>query len=170
MRPGEKKENDPEGYGEWLSSHDDCRHNHNGSVAKMEVDSVKDVFARSLENYNVKYTCYIGDGDSATFEGILDLNPYEVPVEKLECYLHVKKRMGTRCEKKKVKGLGRRSNDTEKLTDKTINKLQKYYDLAILRHQDSVEEMYKEIWATYFHMGSTNNKPQYQNCPVGADI
>ena len=42
----EKKENDPEGYEEWLSSHDDCQHNHE-SAAKMEVDSVKEMFARS---------------------------------------------------------------------------------------------------------------------------
>ena len=78
--------------------------------------------------------------------------------------------MGTRCRngKKKVKGLGRRSKDTAKITDKMINKLQKYYGLAILRRQDSVEEMYKEIWVTYFHMGSTDNKP-HQNCPAGAD-
>ena len=54
----------------------------------MEVDSVKDMFVRSVENYNVKYTRYIGDGDSATFKGLLDLNPYDVPIEKLECYLH----------------------------------------------------------------------------------
>ena len=79
--------------------------------------------------------------------------------------------METRCrnEKKKVKGLGGRSNDTAKRTDKTINNLQKYYGLAILRHQDSVEEMYKHIRATYFHMGSTDDKPQHQNCTAGAD-
>ena len=29
--------------------------------------------------------------------------------------------------------------------------------------------MYKEIWATNFHVGSTDNKPQHQNCPAGAD-
>ncbi|KAK9694575.1 hypothetical protein QE152_g33467 [Popillia japonica] len=29
--------------------------------------------------------------------------------------------------------------------------------------------MHKEIWATYFHMGSTDKNPQHQNCPVGAD-
>ena len=98
---------------------------------------------------------------STTFKDVLDLNPYDGSVEKLECYLHFKKRMGTHCrhKNKKVKGLGGRSKDTAKLTDKMINKFQKHYGLAMLRHQDSVEEMYKEIWSTYFHMGSTDNKP-----------
>ncbi|XP_018340657.1 PREDICTED: uncharacterized protein LOC108747588 [Trachymyrmex septentrionalis] len=38
----------------------------------MEVDSVKEMFSRSEENFGVKYSNYIGDGDSATFKAILD--------------------------------------------------------------------------------------------------
>ena len=47
--------------------------------------------------YGVKDTRYTGDGDSTTFKGLLNLNPHDVHVLKLECYLHVKTRMGTRC-------------------------------------------------------------------------
>ena len=84
-------------------------------------------FYRSIDQYGVKYTRYIGDGDSATFKGLLNLNPYDVHVQKLECYLHVKKWMGTRCRdlKKQTKGLRERSKTNVKLTDKVINKLQK---------------------------------------------
>jgi len=144
---GKKKDSDPESYEEWLSQHDECDVNHVGSASKMEVDSVKEMFDRSIDYYGVKYTRYIGDGDSATYKGLLNLNPYDVPVEKLECYLHVKKRMGTRCRnvRKQNKGLGGKNKDTLKLTDKLINKLQKYYGLAIMRHQDNVDEMYKAI-------------------------
>ena len=67
--------------------------NHIGSVGKMEVDSVKEMFSRLIDQYGVKYTGHIGDGDSATFKSLLNLNPYDVHVQKLECYLHVKKRM-----------------------------------------------------------------------------
>jgi len=142
-----KKNTHPEEYEEWLEGHDDCDANHIGSAGKMEVDSVKEMFGRSIDQYGVKYTRYIGDGDSATYKGLLNLNPYDVQIEKLECYLHVKKRMGTRCRnlKKQTKSLGGRSKNTVKLTDKLINKLQKYYGLAITRHQDNVDEMYKEI-------------------------
>ena len=78
---------------------------------------------------------YISDGDSATLKGLLNLNSYDVHVKNLECYLQVKQRMGRRCRnlKKQTKGLGGRSKNTVNLTDKVINKLQKYYGLGITR-------------------------------------
>lgn len=167
-----KKDSDPEAYEEWLSLHeDDCDINHKGSASKMEVDSVKDMFGRSISEYGVKYSRYIGDGDSATYKGLLDLNPYDIPIEKLECYLHVKKRMGSRCRslKKADKSLGGKSKTTLKLTVNLINKLQKYYGLAIMRHQDNVDEMYKAIWATFHHLSSTDKNPNHGNCPEGAE-
>ncbi|KAH0568122.1 hypothetical protein KQX54_018506 [Cotesia glomerata] len=54
----------------------------------MEVDSVKDMFGRSISKYGVKYTRYIGDGDSATHKGLIDLNPYDIPVAKLDLSRH----------------------------------------------------------------------------------
>jgi len=44
-----------------------------------------------------------------------------------------------------------------------------YYGLAIQRHPDSVEDMRKEIWATYYHKISTDEKPQHHLCPIGKD-
>ena len=51
--------------------------------------------------------------------------------------------MGRRCRnrKKQTKGLGGRGKNTVKPTDKVINKLEKFYGLAITRHQDNVDEM-----------------------------
>nr|XP_022908980.1 uncharacterized protein LOC111420257 [Onthophagus taurus] len=137
----------------------------------MEVDSVKDMFGRSISEYGVKYSRYIGDGDSATYKGLLDLNPYAILIEKLECYLHVKKRMGSRCRslKKANKSLGGKSKTTLKLTVNLINKLQKYYGLAIMRHQDNVDEMHKAIWATFHHLSSSDKNPNHASCPEGAE-
>ena len=92
-------------------------------------------------------------------------------IQKQGCYLHVKNRMGTRCRnlKKQTKGLGGISKNTVKLTDKVINKLQKYYSLAITRHQDNVDEMYKEIWAKLHHLSSTDENPNHGNCPAAAN-
>lgn len=166
-----KKNSDTEAYEEWLEDHTDCDVNHIGSAGKMEVESIKQMFERSVEEYGVKYAFYIGDGDSATFKGLLDLDPYDIKVQKLECYLHVKKRMGSRLRKikKEKKGLGGRSKGTTKLTVQVINKLQKYYGLAITRHQDNTDEMYKEIWATFYHLCSTDAKPNHKYCPTGVD-
>ncbi|EFN83912.1 hypothetical protein EAI_07688, partial [Harpegnathos saltator] len=74
-----------------------CQSNHEGSAGKMEIDSVIEMFKRSLSLYNMKYISYIGDGDSKTFKGLIDAQPYEnTVVQKKECIDHVQKRMGTR--------------------------------------------------------------------------
>lgn len=92
--------------------------------------------------FGVKYSNYIGDGDSATFKAILDLKPYgdELTVVKSECIGHVKKRMHNHLQKvKKEKKLSGRN----KLTDKKIKHLTKYYGLSIQRNTDSAENEHK---------------------------
>ena len=166
----EKKIDDEEEYDEWKRNHQNqCSVNHEGSAGKMEVDGISEMFSRSMQRYGAMYTRYIGDGDSKTYKGIVDLNPYDVQVKKLECVLHVKKRMGSRlrAEKKKHKGIG--GKGPGKLTDKLINDLTAYYGLAITRHTDSVEEMKNAIWATYHHKCSTDTAPEHDYCPTGAD-
>lgn len=98
----------------------------------------------------------------------MDSDPYgNFTVSKRECIDHVQKRMGTRLRnlKKTTKGLGGRG----KLTAKLIDELSIYYGLAIRRNHDSVDKMRKEIWATLLHKISTDDKPQHNNCPVGAN-
>ena len=56
-----------------------------------------------------------------------------------------------------------------KLTGKLIDELSVYYGLAIRHNADSVENMRKEIYATFYHKISTDEKPQHDRCPVGED-
>ena len=134
-----------EEHAQWLDVHtESCSVNHVGSAGKMEVDGIIQMFQRSEELHGAKYTNYIGDGDSHTFRGVLNAEPYEdVIIKKSECVGHVQKRMGTRLRsaKKNNKGIGDKGRG--KLTDKLICDLSKYYGLAIRRHPDSVEEMEK---------------------------
>lgn len=164
-----KKESDTEEFQEWYENHaDECDANHEGSAGKMEVDSVIEMFHRSEKLYNVKYANYIGDGDSKTFKGVLDSDPYEnFTVTKKECIDHVQKRMGTRLRnlKKATKGLGGKG----KLTGKLIDELSIYYGLAIRRNHDSIEKMRNSIWATLYHKISTDENPQHERCPPGKD-
>lgn len=51
--------------------------NHEGSAAKIEVNGIIEMFKRSEEKYGVKYSHYIGDGDTKTFKNLLEKNPYE---------------------------------------------------------------------------------------------
>ena len=48
---------------------------------------MNEMFSRSIDQYGVKYTRYIGDGDKATFKGLLNLNPYDVHVKKTRMLL-----------------------------------------------------------------------------------
>uniref|UniRef100_A0ABD2VXP0 Mutator-like transposase domain-containing protein n=1 Tax=Trichogramma kaykai TaxID=54128 RepID=A0ABD2VXP0_9HYME len=91
-----KNEKDTFDYECWYDIHkDECPANHEGSAGKMEVDCVVEMFMRSIEKFDVRYGYYIGDGDSKTFKMLLDTSPYgdSFEVKKLECALHVKKRL-----------------------------------------------------------------------------
>ena len=165
-----KKGEETEEFNHWYETHaENCSINHDGSAGKMEIDAITEMFLTSKEKHGVRYSTYIGDGDSKTFNGILAVNPYEgdVIVRKKECVGHIEKRMGPRLRnvKKGNKGIG--GKGTGKLTDKLIGELTKYYGLAIRRHPASVQEMKKEMWSTLYHKSSTDTKPQHQNCPPG---
>lgn len=55
------------------------------------------------------------------------------------------------------------------LSDAIIDKLQNYYGLAIRRNTASLEDMRKAVWATYFHMASTDTNPSHGLCPEDTD-
>ncbi|GAB1860682.1 Mutator-like transposase domain-containing protein [Camponotus japonicus] len=189
----EGKENS-DGYDAWYENHEAiCQANHEGSAGKMEVDGIIEMFRRSVEKYGVRYAYYIGDGDTKTLKSLLEATPYgdNFLVKKRECVLHVKKRLYRRAmeakkqltlknkarkqqegEDGKSKSKSRRKSTEPKtaaLTNKLMQDLSLYYGLAIRRHPDSVEEMRKEIWATYYHKISTDENPQHQYCPEDAD-
>ena len=72
-----------------------CNMNHCGSSGLVEVNGIVEMFMRSIEKFAVKYGFYIGDGDSKTFKILLSTTPYgsDFAVKKLECVLHVAKRV-----------------------------------------------------------------------------
>ncbi|GFW55569.1 uncharacterized protein TNCV_119531 [Trichonephila clavipes] len=93
----------------------------------METVGMVRIFQRLLSHLFVRYTSYIGDGDSETFSSITASNPYgeNITVSKIECVGHVQKRMGTRSRKLKQmssKLSNRKSIGGEgRLTDKMID-------------------------------------------------
>lgn len=193
------KTNTPE-YEIWHNKHEnECTANHEGSAGKMEVDGVINMFQRSEIMHGVKYANYIGDGDSKTFKSLLDAQPYgaDFVINKLECVLHVGKRMYKRLKdakknltqlqkaekqlqgktaknkgapkgkmQKAKKQPGQKAEKTAKFTDKLIRDMSTYYNLAIQRYPDSVEDMKKEIWAGFYHKISTDDKPQHNRCDI----
>lgn len=58
-----QKHADTAEYAEWFEDHqNNCSANHEGCAGKMEVDAVKEMFARSEELHDVKYYNYVSDG------------------------------------------------------------------------------------------------------------
>lgn len=135
-----------------------CTANYQGSSGGMEVVGVLDMFRQSESTRNLRYKYYLGDGDSAAYPKVVSEKPYgpEYEIEKLECLGHVKKRMGSRLRKlKSVLGKnklkdGKTIGGKNRLTGTAINKIQDYYGLSIIRNTDSLENMKKAVWATFF--------------------
>lgn len=62
---------------EWAESHiNECQINHEGSAGKIEVDAIVEMFSHSETLHGIKYSNYVGDGDSKTFQGITDVQHY----------------------------------------------------------------------------------------------
>lgn len=141
----------------------------------MEVQGAVEIFSRSKSVYDVRYTQYLGDGDTKGFIAVQDMKPYgpDCEISKLECLGHIQKRMGTRLRKLKTenkhvilsdgKGLGGKN----RLSKAVIDQIQTYYGLAIRRNTHSVESMVKDIWALYYHKLSTDDDPHHGLCPKG---
>ncbi len=142
-----------------------CQKNYEGTAGSMEGEGVKRIFNRSLEQYDLTYTGYLGDGDSKSFKNLNDAEPPIYPgkqIQKLECVGHIQKRMGRKlnnlvleCKKrtyqdengKKSKGIGGKN----KLTKKEIYRIQGHYGAAIRKHVGNENGMRNAIWAIYHH-------------------
>ncbi|GFW80395.1 uncharacterized protein TNCV_2945271 [Trichonephila clavipes] len=113
--------------------------NFNGYSGRMEVDGALSIFQRSVQRYDVRYTKYLGDGDSKAFDNIVKNEVYgdNCTITKLECIGHVMKRMGSRLRRFKAKMRGQKLSDGKalcgknRLTEASIDQLQTYYGLAI---------------------------------------
>lgn len=170
-----EKQSDPR-YHSWKASHN-CKINHKGSANNMESSGAVKIFERSVNTRGLKYTSMLGDGDSATYNSIVERKPYgeECTPKKLECIGHVQKRVGSRLRKLKNTKKGVKLSDGKgisgkgRLTDGKIDMLQNYYGLAVRNNLNDVNEMAKQIKAALFHVASTNEKPRHQLCPIGSD-
>lgn len=130
-----------------------------------------EIFKRSVPQY-VMYTEYLGDGDINAYKSVCDAQPYgpDIVINKLECVGHVQKRMGTRlrnlkAQKKKVKPSdGKPLAGKGRLTNLAIQRIQTFYGLAIRRNANQLDKMREDVWATFYHLLSTNSNPRHIGC------
>lgn len=138
----------------------------------MEVDGAKTMFHRSVSLYGVRYTEYLGDGDSNAYKSVSESLPYgnDIKITKLECIGHVQKRMGTRLRTLRDKSKKQKLEDGKGLSGKGrltlagIQKLQTFYGLAIRRNTRNLDAMRKAVWSTYCHVKSSNENVTHHMC------
>lgn len=157
-----KKGFDTAEYELWKMEHN-CMSNHTGSSGSMEPAGAVRMFQRSMEKHQLRYTQYLGDGDSSSYKAVLDSQPNDCDIEKLECVGHVQKRVGTRLRKlkkeKKIGGAG-------KLTEAIIDTLQNYFGFAIRQNAGNLNAMLQNTEATLYHIASTDAEPNHIMCPM----
>ena len=107
---------DSDDYQNFMANHQ-CKANYDGSAASMEPTGIKRMYQRSISSKKLRYTEYVGDGDTSSFNSVIKDHPYgpQVTITKLECVGHVQKRLGSALRKLK------QSKGNSKLSDgKTI--------------------------------------------------
>lgn len=165
------KDDDPR-CSEWRARHK-CQKNSSSKPGQMEVEAAKILFRRSLEKHGFRYTTMLCDGDSRAFNSLQEEQVYGfVAIEKEDCVNHIHKRMGAALRHllQKSKGEGRPSlGGKGKLTAELVTKLTNYYGWALKAHQGNIDEMENAVLATYYHVTSTDAKPQHSRCPKGED-
>ena len=94
----EGEDRESEKYQKFIITHyTKCHVNHNGSAMSMEQQGTVTIFGRSQEKHKLRYTNFIGDGDSKAFKKVQAARPYgDIQIQKEECIGHVQKRMGSR--------------------------------------------------------------------------
>ena len=167
-------------YQQWVKNHV-CDINHSGSSDSMETTAAVEMFTRSVEKHNLKYTTFVGDGDSSCFAHVKEarFNKYgdSYVVRKEECVGHIQKRIGRalREYKRRHKGIKLADHKSvggpKRLTDAMIDHIQNFYGQAI-RNNNNLQSMQNAIWAIFYHMIKDETltvDEQHKYCPQSPD-
>ena len=169
------KKGTPE-YDRWKNEHS-CTINHRNSSGAMEVTGAINIFQRSVDLHKLRYTGYIGGGDSKAYQNVAQSRPYgDIEIKKLECIGHVQRRMGTRLRTLVHEMRGKKLADGKplcgknRLTKKRINIIQNYYGLAIRQNITSMYAMKKSVFAILFHFSDNSAlEDRHKFCPRSPD-
>ena len=165
-------------YQKLMEKHDAvCQRNHAGSAKSMEPDGAEILWERSVRKNKLRYTTFVGDGDSSSFGRVAALKPYgpDHPVIKEDCVGHVQKRMGTglrdilKTNKGKKLGDGKGISGRNRLTKKRIDSLQNYYGKAVRNNIGDVQSARNAVLAILDHSASTDEHPMHARCPKGKE-
>ena len=157
-------------YPTWWEKHrPNCQTNYDGSANSMEVSEGCVLFRRS-KNLRLRYNTVVCDGDSKTIQALNKEKIYgDHAVVKEDCVNHVAKRMWTAIDtmKKKLMGTPNSITGRGKVTKEVQDKLSGYYASQLKKNAPDVKAMRDGVYASLFHMVSTDADPHHKYCPDG---
>ena len=65
-----------------------CFRNWNGSSAAMETDIIVEGFKKCEQQHGIRYTTFIGDGNSSVYSSVIESVPWGYCITKVECANH----------------------------------------------------------------------------------
>ena len=65
-----------------------CFRNWTGSSAAMETDIIVEGFKKCEQQHGIRYTTFIGDGDSSVYSSLVEAVPWGYSIKKVECANH----------------------------------------------------------------------------------
>ena len=156
---------DDEEFARWKDQHEEeCQANYTSSSKSMESAGCLMLWTRSVSRNQLRYTAFVGDGDSAAYKTVLNEQPYgpDVQIVKKDCVGHVQKRMGTGLRNLVASYKGQKLSDGKgiggmgRLTKKKMDSFQVYYGKAIKENKGNAKEAQKAVKAILQHSVSTN--------------
>ena len=134
--------------------------NYKGLSPAIGKVGAEKIFKQSVTKHSLHYNFFHGDGDSKAFPAVQNAYSPEEPVKKYECIGHYHERVGTRLQKKDVKGVDGKGC----LTNAKINTLQNYFDIALCQNVGDIDKMISACKASVFHVAQLSKiSYQYQH-------
>lgn len=133
----------------------------------MEASGAIEIFTRSIDERNLLYETFVGDGDTDCFGSVKEACENHHPmyvIKKEECVGHIQKRMGyaLRQYKKRNRGIklsdGNSVGGRNRLTDYQIDKMQNHFGEAIRNNPNNLIGMRNDIYAVLDHMVTNAQK------------
>lgn len=158
-------------YQNWCDKHKKvCQKNYEGSAPSMEVGAAKSIFSRSEELHKLKYLIVLCDGDAKTINTLNSDKIYKEEIRKEDCVNHIAKRLWKGIETLKIQYRGTPDAITgkNKVTAHVQNKLSGYYAQALKTYAPDTTAMKNGVYASLFHMTSTDEDPHHNYCPDGS--
>ena len=158
--PIERQASEPDEYSTFMTEHRPlCTANFSGTSQAMEGSAAVEIWKRSVEQNQLVYSTYIGDGDSSSFKNLLRSNPYDgqESVRKEECLGHVQKRL--------KKHLKKKSNTFSKLSPTKVERVGQLFALVVVQNRGkSPTEIQSSLWNLLEHLVENHS-----HCPFAND-